>query len=67
MNRIERFVLGHVGDVVNTAARLQSAAQAGQIVVSDEIFARAPRSCGRAELVTLSLKGKAEPVRARLL
>jgi adenylate cyclase len=56
-----------VGDVVNTAARLQSAAQAGHIVVSDEIYVRAPRSCGNAERVSLSLKGKAEPVRARVL
>jgi adenylate cyclase len=56
-----------VGDVVNTAARLQSAAQAGHIVISDEIYERAPRSCGNAERVSLSLKGKSEPVRARVL
>src|SRR5262249_22614574 len=37
-----------VGDVVNTAARLQSSALAGQIVVSDEIYARAAGHCPQA-------------------
>jgi adenylate cyclase len=55
-----------VGDVVNTAARLQSSALAGQIVVSDEIYARASRRPG-AEPVSLSLKGKAEPFRAYVI
>ena len=53
-----------VGDVVNTAARLQSSAHAGQIVVSDEIHARASGACPNAAPVSLSLKGKSEPVRA---
>ena len=56
-----------VGDAVNTAARLQSSAAAGQIVVSDEIYARATHRCSRATPVSLSLKGKAEPVRAYVL
>jgi adenylate cyclase len=56
-----------VGDVVNTAARLQSSALAGQIVVSDEIYARAPGHCPQAEAVSLSLKGKSEPVRAHVI
>jgi adenylate cyclase len=56
-----------VGDVVNTAARLQSSALAGQIVVSDEIYARAAGHCPQAEPVSLSLKGKSEPVRAHVI
>ena len=56
-----------VGDVVNTAARLQGSALAGQIVVSDEIYARAVGHCPQAEPVSLSLKGKAEPVRAHVI
>ena len=56
-----------VGDVVNTAARLQSSALAGQIVVSDEIYARAADHRPQAEPVSLSLKGKAEPVRAHVI
>ena len=56
-----------VGDVVNTAARLQSSALAGQIVVSDEIYARAAGHCAQGELVSLSLKGKSEPVRAYVI
>ena len=61
---IPRFI---VGDVVNTAARLQSTARAGQIVVSDEIYARAAGHCPPAEPVSLSLKGKSEPVRAHVI
>lgn len=56
-----------VGDVVNTAARLQSSALAGQIVVSDEIYTRAAGHCPQAQAVSLSLKGKSEPVRAHVI
>ena len=56
-----------VGDVVNTAARLQSCAQAGQIVVSDEVYARAPGSCPQAAPASFSVKGKSEPVRAHVI
>ena len=56
-----------VGDVVNTAARLQSCALPGQIVVSDEVYARAAGHCSRAEHVSLSLKGKSEPVGAHVI
>jgi adenylate cyclase len=56
-----------VGDVVNTAARLQSTAGAGQIVVSEEVYARAASSCANAAAVSLSLKGKAEPVPAHVI
>jgi adenylate cyclase len=56
-----------VGDVVNTASRLQSSALAGQIVMSDEIYARAAGHCPQAEPVSLSLKGKSEPFRAHVI
>jgi adenylate cyclase len=56
-----------VGDVVNTAARLQSSALAGQIVVSDEIYTGAAGHRPQAEAVSLSLKGKSEPVRAHVI
>jgi adenylate cyclase len=56
-----------IGDVVNTAARLQGCARAGQIVVSSEIHQQAKALCADAEPVSLSLKGKAEPVRAYVL
>jgi len=56
-----------VGDVVNTAARLQSSALAGEIVLSAEVFTRAVGQCSTAEPVSLSLKGKAEPFRAYVI
>lgn len=56
-----------IGDVVNTAARLQSSALAGQIIVSEEVYARAAGHFRQAEPVSLSLKGKSEPVRAYVI
>jgi adenylate cyclase len=53
-----------LGDVVNTAARLQSAATAGQIVVSERLFGRFTARPGNAREATFSLKGKPEPERA---
>ncbi|GGO22275.1 guanylate cyclase [Microbispora rosea subsp. aerata] len=53
-----------IGDTVNTAARLQSAADAGEILVNDEV-ARMVRAQARLEPVPpLTLKGKSNPVRA---
>ena len=51
------------GDAVNTAARLQTAAEPGQIVASARTVRSAPGSRW-APLPALSLKGKAEPVDA---
>ena len=48
-----------VGDVVNTAARLQGEALAGQIVVSDRVAAGMDAVEGQR--VSLELKGKSEP------
>ena len=56
-----------IGDVVNTAARLQAEAKPGQIVMSERLYERiAPRFPG-ARAVDLELKGKSEPVAARVV
>ena len=54
-----------VGDVVNTAARLQNAANGGQIVMSAEVARIAGVDEGTA--IDLDIKGKAAPVPARVL
>jgi adenylate cyclase len=52
-----------VGDVVNTAARLQAAAEAGEVVLSPRVVELLDESIGEPELLTL--KGKREPLQAR--
>ena len=55
------------GDAVNTAARLESAADPGEILIGDETH-RLVRDAVEAQPVEpLSLKGKAEPVSAHRL
>ena len=56
-----------IGDVVNTAARLQSAAEAGQIVLSERLFERLSDRPEGARATTLELKGKSEPAPARVV
>ncbi len=51
------------GDVVNVAARLQSAAEPGEVLVSERT-ARAARSFAYDDRGGLELKGRREPVRA---
>lgn len=51
-----------IGDVVNTASRLQGAAAGGEIVLSERLGAMLPSPPG--ERVELELKGKSEPVAA---
>lgn len=48
-----------IGDVVNTASRLQGQASGGEIVLSDRVASGLPDPVGIR--VELSLKGKAEP------
>src|SRR5438270_4877206 len=48
-----------VGDVVNTASRLQQQAAGGEIVLSERVGRELPTPAGSR--VTLALKGKAEP------
>ena len=50
-----------IGDVVNTAARLQAAAAAGEIVVSRRVATLVGDDFATAEPRTLTLKGKAGP------
>jgi class 3 adenylate cyclase/tetratricopeptide (TPR) repeat protein len=57
-----------VGDAVNLAARLEAAAETGQIVVGPDTHRLTKRLFEFEPLAPLALKGKAEPVRAyRLL
>jgi adenylate cyclase len=53
-----------IGDVVNTAARLQSCAEAGHLVMSDRVHANLDEPHPEATPVELQLKGKAKPVAA---
>lgn len=56
-----------VGDVVNTASRLQSQAAAGTMVVSDVVFEAVRHRYADAEAIDLELKGKTAPVRAHVV
>jgi adenylate cyclase len=56
-----------IGDVVNTAARLQSSAGAGQVVLSERLFDRLPDGAVRGRSASLSLKGKREEEPARVI
>jgi len=50
-----------IGDVVNTAARLQAAAASGEIVMSSRVHDRAGEHAGDVEPREISLKGKSAP------
>lgn len=56
-----------LGDVVNTAARLQSSAEAGQVVISERLFERFSDAPAGARSESLSLKGKLEPEPVRVM
>jgi adenylate cyclase len=56
-----------LGDVVNTTARLQAAAAAGQIVLSDRLFDRLATQPADATHTTLDLKGKEQSQPARVI
>jgi class 3 adenylate cyclase/tetratricopeptide (TPR) repeat protein len=53
-----------VGDTVNTAARLQSAAEPGTVVVGEGTFRAASRAIAFEPVGELTLKGKGAPVAA---
>jgi predicted ATPase/class 3 adenylate cyclase len=55
------------GDTVNTASRLQSAAPAGDILVSDATYQLTHHAFAFAPPEELRLKGKSEPVAVHLL
>jgi class 3 adenylate cyclase/tetratricopeptide (TPR) repeat protein len=52
------------GDAVNTAARLQSAAEPGNVVVGPAVYANTKEVIDYRDLEALELKGKAVPVPA---
>jgi adenylate cyclase len=56
-----------LGDVVNTASRLQSSAGAGQIVISGRVFDRLSEPPAEASSTTLELKGKQDPELAHVI
>ncbi|HWH77244.1 MAG TPA: adenylate/guanylate cyclase domain-containing protein, partial [Candidatus Binatus sp.] len=53
-----------IGDVVNLAARLQSKAGAGEVLISEESYQRHPVQFPEATLETVTLKGFREPINA---
>jgi adenylate cyclase len=53
--------------VVNTAARLQSAAGANEILVSETVYGALSGEKPQADRTTLDLKGKAELLTAFIL
>jgi len=56
-----------LGDVVNTAARLQAEARPGQIVMSESVYQAVSERFPEALAVEMTLKGKSEPVAARVI
>jgi class 3 adenylate cyclase len=52
------------GDLVNTASRLQSAAEPGTVLVGERTFRAASRAVSFVPVDALTLKGKADPVAA---
>ncbi|GLX95375.1 adenylate/guanylate cyclase domain-containing protein [Herbidospora sp. NBRC 101105] len=67
----EVMVVGHtgtdvrvIGDTVNTAARIQSAAKEGEILLGDDVARLVRQHAVMEEVPPLTLKGKKDPVRA---
>jgi adenylate cyclase len=56
-----------VGDVVNTAARLQGEAAPGQMVMSERVYQAVSSRYPLVRPVQLQLRGKREPVLARVV
>jgi adenylate cyclase len=56
-----------IGDVVNTAARIQNQAKPGQIVMTERVYSVVAERYPAAEAVELQLRGKREPVAARVI
>jgi class 3 adenylate cyclase len=55
---------GVVGDAVNVAARLESAAPPSAVVIGGTTYARLPPEALAERLPPLHVKGKAEPLEA---
>lgn len=56
-----------LGDAVNVAARLVSAAGVGEVLVSEDAHAQAGHDLGETETRRLDLKGKSEPIDVRVV
>ena len=56
-----------LGDTVNVAARLQGAAASGEILITEATYAHVETEFPNAPSRELDLKGKSEPVRARVI
>ena len=56
-----------IGDVVNTAARLQGEARPGEVLLMEETYRPLAAQFPNAEKRTLELKGKEEPLVVRVL
>jgi adenylate cyclase len=56
-----------LGDVVNTAARLQAQAEPGQLLVSERVYEAVRKRFPEAGRVELDLKGKTAPVPAYVI
>lgn len=56
-----------LGDVVNTAARLQGQAAPGELIMTEETYAHVAGQFPDAPRQELELKGKAEPVAVRVV
>jgi adenylate cyclase len=56
-----------IGDAVNVAARLQSKAGPGQIVVSETVYESVTARYPMSEMVSMQVKGREHPVPARIL
>jgi class 3 adenylate cyclase/tetratricopeptide (TPR) repeat protein len=59
---IQRRTYGVLGDAVNLSARLMSAAQPGQILVSDMAYEAAKEAFSWESLPAVKVKGKRDPV-----
>jgi adenylate cyclase len=56
-----------LGDTVNVAARLQGAASAGEILITEETYAHVATKFPGAPSRFIEVKGKSDPVRVRAL
>jgi adenylate cyclase len=56
-----------LGDVVNTAARLQASARTGQIVVSERVYDRLPDGAVGGPISSVELKGKRDLESVRVI
>ncbi len=56
-----------VGDTVNTTARLQSQAKAGEIVMSEAVYGSVASRYPGLEPRTIEVKGREQPVEIRVL